>query len=121
MECVVLNSRLISSAAYHPRQKRLTLWFKSGRSRSYAGVESKIFDVLKEAESPGFFYEHHIARQYQRLDGDKKTNWSLPAAVAALGVTLATSHHFAEPPNPEQGHVVTADATAADAPEPRQF
>jgi hypothetical protein len=61
MECVSIQSRLISSAAYYRRDGKLCVWFNSGQCAWHDNVSEAMFQNLAKAESAGLYYSNYIA------------------------------------------------------------
>jgi len=87
MECVSIQSRLISSAAYYRRDGKLCVWFNSGQCAWHDNVSEAMFRNLANAESAGLYYSNYIAGR--RKHGERKAS-RLPkmAAFALLSVLM---------------------------------
>ena len=109
MECVSLNSRLISSATYYRGAKKLRVWFHSGRYAIHDNVTAGVFDNLVNADSPGFYYKNYIAgRDWSQI---KKSNYLLKvSASVVLAAALVMASGLYSPKTFEQ----TAFASSAD-------
>jgi len=91
MECVVIKSRLLASAAYYPQSRKLCVWFHNGRSAVHDNVEEGIFRNLTNADSPGLYYSYYIAGR--SLPSKPKVPLSRRIAVASvisLGMIFAS-------------------------------
>jgi hypothetical protein len=89
MECVVVKSRLISSAAYYNASGKLCVWFQTGKCAVHDNISDAVFRNLISAESPGFYYHNFISRT-------KKSGQVKPSPIrrlaAALILTIAMLH-----------------------------
>lgn len=89
MECAVIKSKLISSAAYYSDSQELCVWFHSGRSAWYKDVSRAVFRNLAEAESPGFYYEFHIRGRYPSPERRKLKLFGRFGMALAIAVVIA--------------------------------
>jgi hypothetical protein len=95
MECVSIDSRLIASAAYYRRDRKLCVWFNSGRCAWHDDISEAMFRNLAKAESAGFYYSNYIAKLRRKgaQKGGAHARLALFAVVllALVGVTNSIS------------------------------
>lgn len=87
MECVSIQSRLISSAAYYRRDGKLCVWFNSGRCAWHDNVSEAMFRNLAKAESAGFYYSNYIGNRRNHR-GEKAGKLPKLAAFALLSMLM---------------------------------
>lgn len=66
MEWIALKSRLVSEIAYDAEHEVLEVRLRTGAQRKYDGISPTIFENLRSAESPGFYYSYYIARAHDK-------------------------------------------------------
>lgn len=59
-----LSSSALTSATYDDETRELSVMFHSGRSYTHPGVPQEVFDQLRQAPSPGAFYNQQIKGVY---------------------------------------------------------
>lgn len=87
MECVSIQSRLISSAAFYRREGKLCVWFNSGQCVWHDNVSEAMFQNLAKAESAGLYYSNYIAGR-RRHSERKASPLAKMAAFALLSVLM---------------------------------
>lgn len=66
MEWIALKSRLVSEIAYDTEQEILHVRLRTGSLKRYENISPTIFENLRTAESPGFYYSYYIARAREK-------------------------------------------------------
>jgi hypothetical protein len=61
---VDLTSTSLRSCSYDSDAERLEITFENGRRYSYEGVPPEIFEGLRDAGSPGQFYNQNIKDKF---------------------------------------------------------
>jgi hypothetical protein len=105
MECVLIQSKLIASAAYYRNAGKLCVWFHSGKSAWHENISDAIFKNLVHADSPGFYYNTYI--RGRRMAGASaasaaRSRWpfaKLTASLALATVIFSASALFNPPTN----------------------
>ncbi len=67
MENIRIKSRIIVAMQYDKAQQHLSLEFKNGQRRLFAGVPRDIVMDMARASSPGEFYIENVRTQFERL------------------------------------------------------
>ena len=57
-------SSVIRHMIYQPDLEELEIWFASGRRYIYSGVPEAVYRALRDAPSPGAFFNVHIRGRY---------------------------------------------------------
>ncbi len=65
VETFSLQSSNLSGGSYDPETRELRIFFASGRTYSYSGVDAATVEDLKAAASPGGFFARHIRGTHQ--------------------------------------------------------
>jgi hypothetical protein len=91
MECVSIQSRLISSAAYYRREGKLCVWFNSGQCVWHDNVSDAMFQNLAKAESAGLYYSNYIAgrRRHQERKASRLPKMAVFALLSVLMVGVS--------------------------------
>ena len=61
---VQLASTALASASYNDEDETLDITFQNGRSYTYEGVPSEVFEALRDARSPGTYFFQNIKYRY---------------------------------------------------------
>jgi hypothetical protein len=61
MEWIKLDSRLIAQIAYLEDNSELHIKFQNGREKVFSNINKNMFENLRSAESPGFYYATYIS------------------------------------------------------------
>jgi hypothetical protein len=67
MEKIRIKSRIIVGLQYDRERQQLSLEFKNGERRLFAGVPRDIVREMVKAPSPGEFYITNVRTQFERL------------------------------------------------------
>lgn len=67
METIPVKSRIIVALQYDKAQQHLSLEFKNGERRLFAGVPFSIVLSMANSDSPGEFYIENVRTQFTRL------------------------------------------------------
>lgn len=59
------NSNSIASCDYNDENNVLTVEFARGKSYQYADVPKSVYEDLKDAESPGKYFQSYIRNVYK--------------------------------------------------------
>lgn len=59
-----LSSSLLAEGSYDDEQQTLTLVFQNGRTYDYANVPANLVTELKQAVSPGRFWNFYLRGRY---------------------------------------------------------
>lgn len=59
-----LSSSLLAEASYDDEEQTLTLVFQNGRSYDYENVPPNLVQELKQATSPGRFWNFYLKGRY---------------------------------------------------------
>ena len=100
MEWITLKSRLVSEIAYDAEREVLEVRLRTGAHRKYDGISSTMFENLRSAESPGFYYSYYIARTHDkplssnRLMGMPLRALRLMRLIAVTGIFLLPANLF---------------------------
>jgi hypothetical protein len=62
MEWIALKSRLVSEIAYDAEHEVLFVRLRTKALKRYENVSQIMFDNLRTADSPGFYFSYYIAR-----------------------------------------------------------
>lgn len=60
-----LNSSSIAACGYDAKTKVLTVEFARGKTYRYADVPQAVFEDLKDAESPGKYFQSYVKNVYE--------------------------------------------------------
>ena len=100
MEWIALKSRLVSEIAYESEREVLHVRLRTRAQRSYRNISPTMFENLRSAESPGFYYSYYIARPRDRMTSTAPAS-AMPAQamwlmrlLAATGVFFASGNLF---------------------------
>lgn len=64
LEHAELDSSVLARASYDPDTETLNIWFRNGRSYTHEGVDSETFAGLRDAGSPGTYYNQNIKGKF---------------------------------------------------------
>lgn len=67
MENIRIKSRIIIGMQYDKARQHLSLEFKNGERRLFAGVPRDIVREMAKASSPGEYYIANVRTQFERL------------------------------------------------------
>lgn len=62
------NSSSIQSCDYDDENKILTVTFVRGKSYQYADVPRPVYEDLKDAESPGRYFQSYVKNVYKVVE-----------------------------------------------------
>lgn len=62
------NSNSIQSCDYDDENQVLTITFVRGKSYKYADVPKPVYEDLKDAESPGRYFQSYIKNVYKVVE-----------------------------------------------------
>ena len=65
MRAAKLSSSLIGRIGYDPDERLLKVWFREGPLYCYFDVPEGVFEALRDADSPGRFYNARIKGLYR--------------------------------------------------------
>jgi hypothetical protein len=100
VDWIALKSRLVSEIAYDAEHEVLHIRLRTGTLKRYENISPTMFDNLRTAESPGFYFSYYIARTHQktqapaRMAGVPAQAKRLMRLLAATGVFLASGNMF---------------------------
>jgi hypothetical protein len=100
MDWIALKSRLVSEIAYDAEHEVLHIRLRTGMLKRYENISPTMFENLRTAESPGFYFSYYIARTHQKSAAPARSS-SVPAhakrlmrLLAVTGVFLASANMF---------------------------
>jgi hypothetical protein len=67
METIAIKSRIIVAAQYDKAQQHLSLEFKNGEHRLFAGVPRSVVMRMARAESPGKYYIANVRPRFTEI------------------------------------------------------
>jgi uncharacterized protein YijF (DUF1287 family) len=67
MESVAIKSRIIVAMQYDRAQQYLSLEFKNGEHRLFAGVPRRVVMRMARAESPGEYYIANVRARFTQI------------------------------------------------------
>jgi hypothetical protein len=67
METIRVKSRIIVAMQYDKIRQHLSLEFKNGQRRIFAGVPRDVVMDMAKAASPGEYYIENVRTQFERL------------------------------------------------------
>jgi hypothetical protein len=101
MEWIALKSRLVSEIAYDPEHEVLHVRLRTKSLKRYDNISPTMFENLRTAESPGFYYSYYIARprdsslsQASMLLGMPGRAFRLLRLIAVTSVFFASGNLF---------------------------
>lgn len=69
---VIKNSSNLLRADYDSLTESITIFFKNGSAYKFVGIDYKLFEELKTAESAGKFFTDNIKNKYEFLKLSEK-------------------------------------------------
>ncbi|PZM09464.1 KTSC domain-containing protein [Rhizobium tubonense] len=67
METIAIKSRIIVAMQYDKAQQHLSLEFRNGERRLFAGVPRNVVMKMARATSPGEYYIANVRAQFTRI------------------------------------------------------
>ena len=93
MEWIAMKSRLLSEIAYNPEREVLHVRLRNNTLKRYDDISPAVFENLRSAESPGFYFNYYIARHHHRSKVRSRAP-GVPARAGRLMRLIAVTGAF---------------------------